>query len=220
VRLLLLGIATVVAVTIVRRAQRLLYLAARDRLTGVFNRGHFDNALQQVVEVTSRTGQPLALALLDIDHFKSINDQHGHARGDQAIRAVADLLLLSMRRTDIVARYGGEEFVVLMPGTTPEAALARIESLRATLVATPIALSDGRSIALNYSAGVAGTPGDRFFAESAGLGAAKAPDVLVGLADERLLAAKRAGRGRCFGPEVDPPAPPAPRRSSGAQRQR
>ncbi len=220
VRLLLLGIATVVAVTIVRRAQRLLYLAARDRLTGVFNRGHFDNALQQVVEVSSRTGQPLALALLDIDHFKSINDQHGHARGDQAIRAVADLLLQSMRRTDIVARYGGEEFVVLMPGTTPEAALVRIESLRATLVAKPLALGDGRSIALNYSAGVAGTPGDRFFAESAGLGAAKAPDILVGLADERLLAAKRAGRGRCYGPEIDPPAPPAPRRSSGAQRQR
>jgi len=216
-RLLLLGIATLVAVTIVRRAQRLLYLAARDRLTGVFNRGHFDNALQQVVEVTSRTGQPLALALLDIDHFKSINDQHGHARGDQAIRAVASLLMQSMRRTDLVARYGGEEFVVLMPGTTPEAALLRIEQLRETLLQTPLLLGDGRALTLNYSAGVAGTPGDVFFAASAGLGSVKAPDVLVALADERLLAAKRAGRGRCFGPETQVTEPPA-RRSSGSRR--
>ena len=73
-RLILLGIATILAVTIVRRAQRLLYLASRDRLTGLFNRGHFDRALRAAMESASRSGQPLSLAILDLDHFKQVND--------------------------------------------------------------------------------------------------------------------------------------------------
>ncbi|HSB55068.1 MAG TPA: GGDEF domain-containing protein, partial [Gemmatimonadales bacterium] len=77
-RLTLLGIATILSVTIVRRAQRLLYLASRDRLTGLFNRGHFDRALGAAMESAARSGQPLSLALLDIDYFKQINDEYGH----------------------------------------------------------------------------------------------------------------------------------------------
>ena len=193
-RLILLVIATVLAVTIVRRAQRLLYLAARDRLTGVFNRGHFDRAIANAMEVTSRSGEPLSLVILDIDHFKRINDEHGHASGDLTIRLVAARLAGAMRRTDIVARYGGEEFVVLMPGTTPAVALERIDALRRELAAEPLDLGNGHTLTISFSAGVAGSPDDDH----------TSPDELLTCADLRLLEAKRAGRARCFGPAETP----------------
>ena len=193
-RLILLGIATLLAVTIVRRAQRLLYLAARDRLTGLFNRGHFDRALESAMHAAARSGQPLSLALLDVDHFKRINDEHGHALGDQVLCRVAELLARSMRRTDLVARYGGEEFVILMPDTTRDAALARMEALRIEVRETSIALSDGASLRIGFSGGVAGYPEDE----------AADAKTLLRVADRRLLSAKRSGRGRVLG--ADAPA--------------
>ncbi len=189
-RMLLLGVATILSVSIVRRAQQLLYLASRDRLTGLFNRGHFDRVLEMAINSAAREGRPLALALLDIDHFKQINDQHGHDLGDQALRQVAALLSGAMRRTDVVARYGGEEFVVLMPGTTTAIALARIEVLRQEVAATPIVLGRGEVLRLDFSAGVAGTTDDVMVAT---------PKALMNLADQRLLTAKRGGRARCIG---------------------
>lgn len=219
-RLLLIGIATLLSVTLVQRAQRLLYLAARDRLTGLFNRGHFDTALDQAISAASRTGQPLALAILDIDHFKRINDEHGHARGDQAIRIIADRLANGMRRSDVVARYGGEEFVVLMPGTPPESALLRIEAIRREIAAVPIELGDGRVLHINFSAGIAGAPTDGSMERTPAAGGLGTPDALLVLADERLLTAKRAGRARCYGPGTVLQGPPPPRRSSGALRTR
>ncbi|MBP7550473.1 MAG: GGDEF domain-containing protein, partial [Gemmatimonadaceae bacterium] len=219
-RLLLLAIATLLSVTLVQRAQRLLYLAARDRLTGLFNRGHFDTALDQAISASSRSGQPLALAILDIDHFKRINDEHGHARGDQAIRIIADRLANGMRRSDIVARYGGEEFVVLMPGTPPESALLRIEAIRREIAAVPIELGEGRVLHINFSAGVAGSPTDGSMERTPAAGGLGTPDALLVLADERLLAAKRAGRARCYGPGTILQAAPPARRSSGALRLR
>ncbi len=192
-RLILLAIATVLAVTIVRRAQRLLYLASRDRLTGLFNRGHFDRALGTAMESSARSGQPLSLAILDLDHFKEINDIHGHAAGDRTLCQVAEWLSQAMRRTDMVARYGGEEFVVMLPGTTPAAALLRIEALRQQIASTPIDLNDGRALKVNFSAGIAGTPADRD---------AMTPKALLTCADNRLLAAKRAGRGQCIGSQA------------------
>jgi diguanylate cyclase (GGDEF)-like protein len=190
-RLILLAIATLLAVTLVRRAQRLLYLAARDRLTGLFNRGHFDRAIANAMEVAERSGAPVSLVLLDIDHFKGINDEHGHASGDLTIKLVADRLARAMRRTDVVARYGGEEFVVLLPGTSPAVALDRIETMRRELAAAPLDLGNGHSLTVSFSAGVAGVPED---------GARLSPDELVTCADMRLLGAKRAGRARCVGP--------------------
>ncbi len=199
-RLILLGIATLLAVTLVRRAQRLLYLAARDRLSGLFNRRHFDRALADAVAIAGRTAQPLSLAILDIDHFKQINDVHGHAVGDLAIRAVADRLLGAMRRTDVVARYGGEEFVVLMPNTPPDGALQRIEAIRAELASAPVPFAAGLAVPLNFSAGVAGMPSDGSAVRSRASGGVVTPEALLIRADERLLAAKRSGRGRCVGP--------------------
>jgi diguanylate cyclase (GGDEF)-like protein len=189
-RLILLGIATLLSVSIVRRAQRLLYLASHDRLTGLYNRGHFDRALVSAMDQAVRHKSPLALALIDVDHFKQVNDVHGHAVGDRVLEQVADLMQRSMRRTDIVARYGGEEFVILMPSTTRDAAYHRIEALRREVSDFPVRLDDGRTLRINFSAGIAGTLAD--------------PDatdhkVIVDIADRRLLAAKRAGRGRCFG---------------------
>ncbi len=189
-RLILLGVATILAVTLVRRAQRLLYLASRDRLTGLFNRGYFDRALASAMNAAARSRQPLSLALIDVDYFKQVNDVHGHALGDRVLQQVAGLLERSMRRTDIVARYGGEEFVILMPGSIREAALARIEELRGEVTRTPIDLEYGASLTIGFSAGVAGLPVD---AEATN------GKALVSVADRRLLAAKRAGRGRCFG---------------------
>ncbi len=192
-RLILIAITTLLSVTIVRRAQRLLYLASRDRLTGLFNRGHFDRALAAALNTASRDGRPLALALIDVDRFKQINDVHGHALGDRALQRVAELLQREMRRTDIVARYGGEEFVILLPGTTPELALARIEVLRKEVYGTPIDLGDGTTLTINFSAGVAGVPEDAKPDEA---------KLLVSAADRRLLAAKRSGRGRCLGSDA------------------
>jgi diguanylate cyclase (GGDEF)-like protein len=189
-RLILLGVATILAVTIVRRAQRLLYLASRDRLTGLFNRGHFDRALRSAMDRAARDGQALSVALVDVDHFKRINDTYGHALGDRALVQVAQLLTRAMRRTDLVSRYGGEEFALLLGGTGVDAALARIELLRQEVAATPIDLGGGEALHLNFSAGIAGIPSD---AE------ARSPKELVNIADERLLAAKREGRGRVEG---------------------
>jgi diguanylate cyclase (GGDEF)-like protein len=191
-RLILLGIATILAVTIVRRAQRLLYLASRDRLTGLFNRGHFDRALGAAVESAGRSGQPLSLAILDVDHFKQINDLHGHATGDRTLCLVAEWLERAMRRTDMVARYGGEEFVVLLPGTPRDAALIRVEALRREIAGIPIALGDGQTLTVDFSAGIAGLPDD---------GTAATAKSLLTCPDARLLASKLAGRGRCNGGE-------------------
>jgi diguanylate cyclase (GGDEF)-like protein len=207
-RLILLGVATVLAITIVRRAQRLLYLASRDRLTGLFNRGYFDRALLSASELASRDGSPLSLALLDIDHFKQINDVHGHELGDRALRQVAERLAASMRRTDTVARYGGEEFVVLMPGTTSEVALARIEVIRQDVSDAPIFLGEGQTLRINFSAGIGGIPDDV---------AASNPKALISIADQRLLVAKRSGRGRCVGSDgPDDLSPPLAVRERGA----
>jgi len=192
-RLILLGISTLLAVTIVRRAQRLLYLAARDRLTGLYNRGHFDRTLAAAMEATTRDRQPLSLAILDIDHFKQINDVYGHALGDRALIEVASLLARAMRRTDMVARYGGEEFVILMPGTPRDSALLRLEALRQEVASSPIDLGENRKLIVNFSAGVAGTPADLMVIS---------PKDLLSYADARLLAAKRAGRARCIGSDA------------------
>jgi diguanylate cyclase (GGDEF)-like protein len=163
----------------------LLHLAARDRLTGVYNRGHFDVALQFEVSRAMRLGHELAVAVLDLDHFKRINDTFGHAAGDRVLVEVATRLARSMRATDMIARYGGEEFVVLFPQTNRGAAAVRVETLRAQIAAFPIVTPEGEELTITCSAGIAELPLD-------GLDAG----TLLVRADRRLLAAKRAGRDR------------------------
>jgi two-component system cell cycle response regulator len=186
-RLILLSAAVVLSYAIVRRAQRLLQLAAHDRLTGIYNRGQFDLALAFELERARRYGHPLSIAVLDLDHFKRVNDTFGHAAGDRVLIGVAQRLVAGMRSTDVVARYGGEEFALIFPQTDRYAAATRVEALRAQIAALPLTLADGRDIAITFSAGIAESPSD----------ATEAAE-LLDRADRRLLAAKRAGRDRVY----------------------
>ena len=184
-RLILLTASVSLSYAIVRRAQRLLHLAARDRLTGVYNRGQFDVALEFEVARALQLGHELSVAVLDLDRFKNINDTFGHAAGDRVLVEVAARLARGMRTSDMISRYGGEEFAVLLPQTSRAAAAVRVETLRAQIAAFPIFTADGEELTITCSAGIAQLPMD-------GLDAG----TLLARADQRLLAAKRAGRDR------------------------
>jgi two-component system cell cycle response regulator len=123
--------------------------------------------------------------MVDVDHFKSVNDRFGHASGDRALRLIADSLRVNTRVFDSVARYGGEEFVVVMPGTSPEEASAAGERLRAAVELIEFATSENQPIPLTVSVGVAGA--------SSAVGS---PELLLHAADAALYDAKRNGRNR------------------------
>jgi diguanylate cyclase (GGDEF)-like protein len=157
-----------------------------DPLTGIRNRRHFDKRLQAEGRRSRREQTPLALAMIDIDHFKQINDQYGHSVGDTCIRHVAQTLQSLLKRpTDDVCRYGGEEFAIILPNTDAEGAGQLVEAIRKQLAETPCEL-DNQSISLTLSGGVA----------SAIISHENAEVELLKLADERLYAAKQAGRNR------------------------
>ncbi|WP_049821050.1 sensor domain-containing diguanylate cyclase [Kineococcus radiotolerans] len=144
--------------------------ATLDGLTGVANRRTLDEVLARV------DGEALAVALLDVDHFKAVNDRFGHQTGDEVLRAVAAAAVSAVREGDLVARYGGEEFAVLMPGTGTAEAQVVVERLRA-------AVAGGTTPRVTCSVGIAG-------------GAAGDPAALLAEADRALYAAKAAGRDR------------------------
>jgi diguanylate cyclase (GGDEF)-like protein len=190
-RLLLLATATLVATLLVLGAHRLRRLSTTDRLTGVLNRGAFDERLLAEASRARRHDRPFTVALVDVDQFKRFNDAHGHAGGDIVLRVLADTLVASVRRSDIVARYGGEEFALVLPETGAQAAMGRIETLRRVVAATPIDTGQGTGpVHVTVSIGVAGWPED----------GAEISDVLA-RADSRLYDAKRRGRDRTAGPE-------------------
>lgn len=197
-RLVLLGSAAVISTAVVRRAERLYVLSTTDRLTGLDNRGAFESRLMDELARAARYDRPFALAVVDIDHFKSLNDTRGHAEGDRRLCVVAALLRRRIRKSDVAARYGGDEFALLLPETSPQEAVALLEQIRLG-VATHRGLVEGPSEhALTCSAGIAAWPED----------GTTAPDLLAA-ADVRLYQAKREGRNRVMGPA--PPAPaPAP----------
>ena len=155
-----------------------------DALTGLRNRRAFDARLAEESARQERYQRALALLMLDVDHFKAVNDQHGHEAGDEVLRRIAAVLRGSVRSTDVAARYGGEEFAVLMPETGLRQAAEAAERIRAGVAALRLA-SDGQRLDIRVSVGVAAVP------ESA----ADARD-LVGAADAMLYEAKRAGRDR------------------------
>ncbi len=119
-------------------------LATHDSLTGLPNRRHGEQALVAALERLDRGDQPLALALLDLDKFKSINDTHGHSKGDEVLRCFAKLGRASLRRTDLLVRWGGEEFLLLMQGHEPQMALERLqEAVRKNTEPLPFRFSAG-----------------------------------------------------------------------------
>lgn len=156
-----------------------LEAALIDSLTGLHNRRHMQRHLEGLL--VGPGGMPVSVLMVDIDHFKRINDTLGHAEGDVALRAVADVLRGRVRVFDSVARIGGEEFVIAMPGTRPEEAMAAAERVRQAVAAATIG-PQGLSVTVSIGVGFA-TPGT-------------APDDLLKQADMALYEAKRAGRNR------------------------
>jgi diguanylate cyclase (GGDEF)-like protein len=137
------------------------------------------------VALSERLGAPLAILMMDIDHFKSLNDTHGHHAGDLALSTFAQTVLGNVRRADLTARYGGEEFVVLMPNTSAREAFVVAEKIRVAVAATGVELPDRQTVHLTVSLGVAAYPEDTGDAAE-----------LFGLADDALYQAKRLGRDR------------------------
>ena len=161
-------------------------LAYTDGLTGVYNRRYIDAHLDRKITEISVTQKPVSVLIFDIDHFKRVNDTHGHASGDEVLKAVADRVSGSIRDFDLLARYGGEEFVVVMPSTPPDLAAMVAERLRRRLESDPFTiLNGGQSLQITASLGVATTTDPVDTAES-----------LLARADEALYAAKRDGRNQ------------------------
>ncbi|HRF47118.1 MAG TPA: GGDEF domain-containing protein [Anaerolineales bacterium] len=159
--------------------------ANTDALTGLSNRRHFLEAAARSHERLQLAGQPFAVLVLDIDHFKRVNDTYGHAAGDRVLRDVADICRRAVRSTDLAARIGGEEFVVALPGTGLEGALELAERLRARIQETDHELAVGTTEAVTVSIGVAATD------------VLKVDLVhLLHAADKALYRAKAAGRNR------------------------
>ncbi|PWW23743.1 diguanylate cyclase (GGDEF)-like protein [Geodermatophilus normandii] len=172
--------------------------AVRDPLTGLHNRRYLDRALEADLARRPRTGQ-LSLLVVDVDHFKGVNDRFGHAAGDRVLTAVAGALSGAVRDGDTAARLGGEEFVVVLPGAGREQALVRAEQVRRE-VAAGRHLLDGETVGVTVSVGVAVCPAD-------GTSAA----ALLEAADRALYTAKATGRDRVVAAEPAPrPAVPAP----------
>lgn len=161
-------------------------LAQHDPLTGAANRRHFFERAAEELARARRHGDALSLVMLDLDHFKRINDHWGHAAGDRVLQAFAAGVRSLLRREDLFGRIGGEEFVVLLPATGPEGALLLAERLRGDTEGLELE-ENGERVSVTTSAGVAT------------LGAGDASmDALLQRADEALYAAKRAGRNRSF----------------------
>lgn len=170
------------------RIHRLVHMlserAQLDGLTGLWNRSHLDERLDQLVSAAERNERPLSVALFDLDHFKSINDNYGHPAGDAALQGAAELISDAVRNADVACRYGGEEFAVLMPETTPENAKALCERIRENIAARDWPSHPDRKITV--SIGVCGSEG------ATGL----PPEKWLAQADAALYRAKEGGRNR------------------------
>jgi diguanylate cyclase len=160
--------------------------AGRDALTQLLNRRFLPSILSREVELSRRANKPFSLLLIDVDHFKDINDQHGHDAGDRVLQHLANVLVNVVRSGDFVFRYGGEEFLIISVEITPEQALQVAEKIRRAVENEAFLLSNGRTLRATISVGVAPHTGH--------------PDYqhLIERADLALYAAKQAGRNRCI----------------------
>lgn len=171
---------------------RLKALASHDELTGLYNRRHLMEMLKKQEERARRHQEPFALGILDLDHFKRVNDDYGHGVGDEALRGFSARMRSQLRRMDVIGRgdgdstfgrYGGEEFLLLLPYAEGDSALVCVERMRAQVHAQPFATSAG-ALPITFSAGVAQhRPGESL-------------DSLLKRADDALYRAKAAGRDR------------------------
>jgi len=185
---------------LVAAREKLEHQASHDALTGLPNRRAFIERVERELQSHGAGGQSFGLLMLDIDHFKHVNDSYGHLAGDEVLRQVAQALLAACRPGDALARYGGEEFVICIP-VASEGLLAQLaERLRAAVARLSIAWQ-GQAIPLTVSLGGA----------LVGAGVAATTDELVSAADAGLYEAKRNGRNRYAShPVTQPAGPPGP----------
>ncbi len=170
-------------------------LAIRDELTGLHNRRHVFELMQLELQRAERSGRPLCLALIDIDHFKRVNDQHGHAQGDAVLRVFAATASAALRDTDTLGRWGGEEFIVMLPETTADSALGVLVRVHRQMAGVRFDAFDA-GLRVSFSAGIAVCqPGETLAAA-------------IERADQAMYAAKQAGRDRSV--VAQPPSPPQP----------
>lgn len=173
----------------------LVDLTSRDALTGVANRRSFELALAREIDRVARSGEPALLLVLDIDHFKHVNDTHGHAAGDLIIKAVAQALLDCVRPMDLVARIGGEEFAVVLPNCATAFGETVAERVRRRVEHTPMAIS--AATALNVTVSVGGAFAPQWVRSS--------PHLWIERADRQLYRAKAQGRNLvCLEPAAVP----------------
>ncbi|MCE9657359.1 MAG: GGDEF domain-containing protein [Burkholderiales bacterium] len=186
--------ATLIALVFGRLLADLRHRSRHDGLTGLLNRRTMEEMLVAQVQRSRRTGEPFTVLMLDLDHFKAINDRHGHAAGDRALKHAAAALKAELREVDALGRFGGEEFLVLMPGATAEAARPVAERLRNALN-TGAPRIDGAALFLSASIGVAEW-----------LEPAEEPSRLLMRADAALYRAKLRGRDCVVveGPDIEP----------------
>jgi two-component system cell cycle response regulator len=185
------------------RIQTSMSMAFTDSLTGLYNRRYLMTHLDRKLMGIAETGKPVSVMLFDVDHFKAVNDTHGHGVGDDVLVKLAEVASDNLRSVDLVARLGGEEFVVVMPESNAATAMQVAERLCAQVAESSIDLPDGTPISVTVSIGVATS-------ETAD----EMADDLLERADAALYTAKNAGRNRC---QLDdaPAAPDAPSAASG-----
>jgi diguanylate cyclase (GGDEF)-like protein len=164
--------------------QKLIELAATDPLTGLLNRREGIRRFEREISLSKRGNLPLSVIIIDIDLFKQVNDNFGHQAGDAAIKRVADILVATLRRYDIICRYGGEEYLVVLPATGLPRAFATAERIRGIVAKETIATGTGREIKLTISSGVSALQAD------------DSMDSLVYRADNALYIAKEEGRNQ------------------------
>jgi diguanylate cyclase (GGDEF)-like protein len=178
--------ASVFSTTLARMGERQRGLSRRETLTGCFNRRAFYELFPREVERARRLGQGVAVVFIDLDHFKRVNDRHGHETGDRVLQQLAARLLGTIRETDLLFRWGGEEFVILLPHTSAAEAPALAERIRGAVADRPFMTHDSHpGVSMTVSVGVAGEVGGPI-----------APDALLARADAACYRAKEAGRNR------------------------
>ena len=169
-------------------------LSLRDPLTGLGNRRHFLSVLEREIDRVTRSGEQALLLMLDIDHFKNVNDSHGHPAGDQILQSVANCLLQCVRPMDTVARFGGEEFAIVLPNCQPGFGAAVAERIRESVAQTVTPISPGHEVQVTVSIGGAFAP----------QWVRSTPSIWTERADQQLYLAKTQGRNRvCLADQPD-----------------
>jgi diguanylate cyclase (GGDEF)-like protein len=161
-------------------------LSISDGLTGLFNHRHLQELVHEEFERARRTGEPLSVVMLDLDHFKRVNDLYGHQAGDRVLQQLAEILRHTAREIDKLGRYGGEEFLAVLPDTDPEAAAVFAERVREGVARHLFSIGRGEPLRLTVSCGTATYPHPGVYN----------PWTLVQRADQAMYAAKAAGRNR------------------------